>query len=513
MRSFAGLCAVAITAMIPLTALSADDPGIDFFEKKIRPLLVEHCDECHSTNSKKLGGNLLLDSRSGVMKGGDSGAAVEPGQPDKSLLIKAVRYTDDSVKMPPKGRLPAAAIADLEAWVKLGAPDPRDKPPAAKVAASWEEVLRTRRDWWSLRPVQKPDVPQPKDAAWSQHPIDRFVLAKLEENGLTGAASADPGLLVRRLSLVLTGLPPSSEQIESFVRECQTPSTASGQPLPKAAVEKLVDSLLGSPHFGERWARHWLDVIRFTETHGNEWNYEVHHAWRYRDYLIRAFNADVPYDQFVREHIAGDLLPQPRWNEQDQLRESVIGTAFYRFGEVNHDDCIGLPEIGYDLLDNQIDTLTKAFQATTVACARCHDHKLDAISTHDYYALLGILRSSRLVAHTIDAPNLNAAKTQRLRELKVELRRELASTWLRDIRQFPEYMRAAVAKRAVAPEAEALARGLESQRLEKWHAALVVEKAPLEDPLEPWRQLSASSSSDSASFTADWRKLAEKYAQ
>ena len=412
MRSFAGLCAVAVAAMILLPTLSADEAGIDFFEKKIRPLLVEHCDECHSTNSKKLGGNLLLDSRDGVMKGGDSGAAVEPGQPDKSLLIKAIRYTDDSVKMPPKGRLPAAAIADLETWVKLGAPDPRDKPPAAKVAASWEEILRTRRDWWSLHPVRKPAVPQPKDAAWSQQPIDRFVLAKLEEHGLTGAASAEPGVLVRRLSLVLTGLPPSSEQVESFVRECQAASTVSGQPLPRAAVEKLVDSLLGSPHFGERWARHWLDVVRFTETHGNEWNYEVHHAWRYRDYLIRAFNADVPYDQFIREHIAGDLLPQPRWNEQDQLRESVIGTAFYRFGEVNHDDCIGLPEIGYDLLDNQIDTLTKAFQATTVACARCHDHKLDAISTHDYYALLGILRSSRLVAHTIDAPNLNAVKMQ-----------------------------------------------------------------------------------------------------
>ncbi|MEK6257263.1 MAG: PSD1 and planctomycete cytochrome C domain-containing protein [Planctomycetota bacterium] len=504
-------CLVVLAASIP--AARADDAGIDFFEKKIRPLLVEHCDECHSTNSKKLGGNLLLDSRSGVRKGGDSGAAVEPGQPDKSLLIKAIRYTDDSVKMPPKGRLPAAAIADLEAWVKLGAPDPRDKPPAAKVAASWEEVLRTRRDWWSLHPVQKPVVPRPKDAAWSQQPIDQFVLAKLEENGLTGAVAAEPGLLVRRLSLVLTGLPPSPEQIESFVHECQLAHAVPGQPLPKAAVEKLLDSLLGSPHFGERWARHWLDVVRFTETHGNEWNYEVHHAWRYRDYLIRAFNGDVPYDQFVREHIAGDLLPQPRWNEQDQLRESIIGTAFYRFGEVNHDDCIGLPEIGYDLLDNQIDTLTKAFQATTVACARCHDHKLDAISTHDYYALLGVLRSSRLVAHTIDAPNLNAAKSQRLRELKLELRRELTSNWLRDVGQFPEYMRAAVAKRAVTPEAEALARGLEPQRLEKWNAALIVEKAPLEDPLEPWRQLSASSSSDPASFTAEWRKLAEKYTQ
>src|SRR5262249_61770586 len=190
-----------------------------------------------------------------------------------------------------------------------------------------------------------------------------------------------------RLSLVLTGLPPTPEEVESFSRE---PGARA------AALERLVDRLLASPHFGERWARHWMDVVHFTETHGNEWNYEVHHAWRYRDYLIRAFNEDVPYDRLVREHIAGDLLSQPRWNRAGAFNESVIGTAFYRFGEANHDDCIALRQIGYDLADNQLDTLTKAFQATTVACARCHDHKLDAVSMKDYYALLGILRSSRL---------------------------------------------------------------------------------------------------------------------
>ncbi len=188
-----------------------------------------------------------------------------------------------------------------------------------------------------------------------------------------------------------------------------------------------------------------MDVVRFTETHGNEWNYEVHHAWRYRDYLIRAFNADIPYVQFVREHIAGDLLPQPRWNERERFNESVIATAFYRFGEVNHDDCISLREIGFDLADNQIDTLTKAFQATTVACARCHDHKLDAISTHDYYAMLGILRSSRMVSHSIDAPDVNATLTAQLRQLKVELRKELAAVWKGEVPAIGRYLLAAQA--------------------------------------------------------------------
>src|SRR5688500_15936651 len=222
-----------------------------------------------------------------------------------------------------------------------------------------------------------------------------------------------------------------------------------------------------------------MDVVRFTETHGNEWNYEVHHAWRYRDYLIRAFNADVPYDQFVREHIAGDLLPQPRWNKAQRFNESVIGTGFFRFGEVNHDDCISLRQIGFDLADNQIDTLTKAFQATTVACARCHDHKLDAVSMHDYYALLGVLRSSRLVSHTIDEPGVNEPLLKRLRALKAEIHSELAQIWLDDARRLPRYLLAAEAKRAGWPQAAELAKDLDAPRLEKWVAALSAEKQPL----------------------------------
>ncbi|MFN0019136.1 MAG: PSD1 and planctomycete cytochrome C domain-containing protein [Pirellulaceae bacterium] len=487
------------------------DEGTDFFEKKIRPLLVTHCYECHSSDSKKLGGNLLLDHKDGWIKGGDTSSAIDPGNPEKSLLLTAVKYEDDGLKMPPKGKLPAAAIADLEAWIKMGAPDPRLEKPKTKPVASWEEVFRSRSHWWSLQSVKKSAVPTPKNAAWSEHPVDRFVLAKLDERGLAPANRAEPRTLIRRLSLVLTGLPPTPDQVVAFVQEYEeTTKSAIPQAAVEKVIEKLVDSLMASPHFGERWARHWQDVVRFSETHGNEWNYEVHHAWRYRDYLIRAFNNDLPYDQFIREHIAGDLLP-PRWNKEEQINEAVIGTGFYRFGEVNHDDCISLRSIGYDLLDNQIDTLTKAFQATTVACARCHDHKLDAISTQDYYALLGILRSSRLVSQTIDAPETNGALTQQLTSLKTEIRKELAAAWMQDAKEISRYLLAAQAKRANRPDAAELAKGLDPQRLEKWVAALAIEKAPQEDGLEPWRIVAASGAAEGDAFKEQWRKLVDKY--
>ncbi|HEV3342449.1 MAG TPA: PSD1 and planctomycete cytochrome C domain-containing protein [Pirellulales bacterium] len=466
---------------------------------------MEHCYECHSAGSKKLAGSLLLDSREGVLKGGDTGPAVEPGKPDSSLLIAAVRYTDDALQMPPTKKLPQSVIADLETWVRMGAPDPRaGAETSPKPAGNWPDILAERRNWWSLKPVVEPPVPQPKADGLSQQPIDRFILARSQAEGLQPSPPAPLPVLARRLALVLTGLPPAAEQVAEL--------TAGGEQDREAALEQYVDRLLSSPHFGEQWARHWMDVVRFTETHGNEWNYEVHHAWRYRDYLIRAFNADLPYDQFVREHIAGDLLP-PRWNEQERFNEAVIGTAFYRFGEVNHDDCVSLREIGYDLADNQIDTLTKAFQATTVACARCHDHKLDAVSMRDYYALLGVLRSSRFVSHTIDAPEVNADSLRQLRELKAEIRKELATVWQDEAGQIGRYLEAAQAKRANRPYADQLALGLDAARLEKWVAALGVEKASLEDPLEPARRLaSAAAGEDPAAVPNAWRTTAEEYA-
>jgi hypothetical protein len=482
-------------ALLPPSARAGENEGLAFFEARVRPVLVEHCYPCHSAAAKKQKGKLLLDSRDGLRKGGESGPAVVPGEPAKSLLLRAVRYGDDELKMPPKGKLPDPVIADLEAWVKMGAPDPRDRPAIPVAATPWEEVFRQRRQLWSLQSVRKPTLPKVRDAAWSDHPVDRFILAGLEGVGLAPAGPADRRALVRRLSLVLTGLPPAPAEVEAFLRD-EAP----------AAVERLVDRLLASPHFGERWARHWMDVVRFAETCGNEWNYEVHHAWRYRDYLIRAFNADVPFDRLVLEHVAGDLL-EPRWNAQEQINESVIGTAFWRFGEVNHDDCIEFRQIGYDLFDSQIDALGKAFLATTVACARCHDHKLDAVSMKDYYALLGILQSSRLVTHTIDAPHINAQPMQRLRGLKNRIRDELARLWLDEASSVGKYLLAAQATINKRPEAGTLATGLDLRRLEKWCKALEA-KAELDDPASIWRALIGKRGGE---FVAAWGPLAQRY--
>ncbi|MEJ7640008.1 MAG: DUF1549 domain-containing protein, partial [Singulisphaera sp.] len=476
------LSSLGLVLILSAPALSAppDAAGIEFFEKKVRPVLAEHCYQCHSAEAKKgLKGGLALDSREASRKGGDSGPAVVPGEPDESLLIEAIRFSDEALQMPPEGRLPAETIADLERWVAMGAPDPRGETAPRPAAASWQEVLRGRRRWWSLQAARRPEVAEVKDAGWSAHPVDRFLRAGRERAGLT---PPPPGVHRPRvrLGLVLTGLPPTAAEVDAFVRD-ESPG----------AYEALVDRLLASPHFGERWARHWLDVVRFSETHGNEWNYEVHHAWRYRDYVIRAFNGDLPYDQFVREHIAGDLLPEPRLDPRQAINESVMGTAFYRFGEVAHDDCIGLRQIGFDVADNQIDTLTKVFQATTVACARCHDHKLDAVSTEDYYALLGILRSSRLVGHTIDTPEVNAEPVRRLRGLKGQIREELAAAWLREAREVGRFLLAAQARREGRPERRAgrvarpRAPGTPGGRAPGGEGAL-------DDLLSPWRSLASA---------------------
>jgi hypothetical protein len=462
-----------------------DGAGLEFFEQKIRPVLVQHCYACHSVAAKKSKGGLQIDTRAALRKGGENGPAIVPGDPDKSLLIKAVRY--DGQEMPPreKGKLPANVIADLERWVRMGAPDPRESA-AAATAGSWEEVLKERRGWWSLQPVQRPALPEVKNAAWSPQTIDRFVLSQLEKRGLSPSAEADRRTLLRRLSLVLTGLPPTPDEIDRFLADT-TPN----------AYEKQVDRLLASPHFGERFASHWLDVVRFSETHGNEWNYETPFAYRYRDYVVRVFNDDVPYDQFVLEQLAGDLVPSPRWNRSERLNESLIGTMFYRFGDANVEDCVLFPQIGYDVLDNQIDTLGKAFQATTIACARCHDHKLDAVSMKDYYALVGILHSSRAVSHTLDAPEMNASLLKHLKELKEEIRKEQGSVWRQDVGELARYLLAAQAHEAGAENAPDLSRGLDGERLEEWIDALVTGR---EDLLTPWRNAGTS-----------WRKEAERF--
>lgn len=404
----------------------------EFFEKRIRPVLVRHCYECHSAASTKLKGGLRVDSREFIRAGGDSGPAVVPGSAAESLLLQAV--IQGEMPPEPEKKLPDQVIADFVRWIESGAVDPRDQPPTAEEAAelSWQTVLNERRNWWSLQPVAENDPPE-----GAEQPIDAFILAKQRAAGIQPTEPADARTLARRLPLVLTGLPPAAAEIEQFMHESKNN--------PDVAYEALVERLLDSPHFGEHWTRHWLDVVRFAETHGYEWNHEIRDAWRYRDYLIRAFNEDVPYDQLVREHIAGDLLEIPRLNGKLGINESIIGTAFWRFGELGHDNCVDFPEIRFDALDNQIDTFSKAFQGLTVSCARCHDHKLDAISTKDYYALVGMLENCSQVVHTLDSPERIAGAASEIRQLKVALRQQLGETWLAAIEPMSGTILAALA--------------------------------------------------------------------
>lgn len=489
--------------LLSLTALLAafsgaygDSPSAqdsEFFEAKVRPLLVKHCYECHAAESKKLGGKLRLDLRDGWQIGGESGPAIEPGKPEDSLLIKAVLY--DGFEMPPTGRLAESDVAILREWVIRGAPDPRD----GKITSGerpWSEIFAERRKWWSLQPPSKKEIPLVKNAQWPGGDIDRFLLARMEAANLSPNEITDRRTLIRRLTLVLTGLPPKPEAIEQFVSDTSP-----------EAYEHLVDRLLASPNFGERWARHWLDVIRFSETHGNEWNYDVHFAWRYRDYVVRALNNDVPYNQFVKEHIAGDLLEQPRLNADEHFNESVIGTAFWRFGEANHDSCLDFQTIGYDILDNQVDTFSKAFQATTIACARCHDHKMDAVSTRDYYSLLSMLRNARPVAHTIDGPEVNASTQTDLERIKKEIEAELEKSWRDESKEFAKYFHAAESQR----KGEPVNASLDAARLAKWVAALAVEKPALESPVGFWRSF-VEKEKTVTDAAQRWRETAERYA-
>ncbi len=423
---------IAILLATRLVALGDSGPADDvaFFEKRIRPVLIRYCYECHSAASTEVKGGLRLDSRDLIRTGGESGPAVVPGNSDESLLLQAIRH--ESFAMPPDTKLPDNVIADFVQWIESGAADPRDKPPSSDEVSelSWKAVLNERRHWWSLQPVVAVEPPVTQGTFERPQPIDAFIAEKQQAAGIGPGKPANAQVLVRRLSLVLTGLPPAPADVDRFVKDSHED--------PDAAYEGLVDELLASPHFGEHWARHWMDVVRFAETHGYEWNHEIRDAWRYRDYLIRAFNDDVPYDQLVREHIAGDLLETPRVNRLSGINESLIGTAFWRFGELGHDDCVEFPEIRFDALDNQIDTFAKAFQGLTISCARCHDHKVDAISTKDYYALVGILENSSQVVHTIDSPERIADSVSQARQIKGQLRQQLGDTWLAAVDQSRE---------------------------------------------------------------------------
>lgn len=353
---------------------------LEFFEKQVRPLLVKHCYQCHSTQSKRIEAELLLDSRKGHLAGGDSGAAIVPGDADASLLIEAVRY--DGYEMPPKGKLPDKDIEVLVRWVNMGAPWPKEAAPTAASKKEKFNLEKRKSEFWVWQPVIHAAAPQVKDASWPRSDLDRFILAKLEKAGLSPAKDANRTAVLRRLYLDLIGIPPTPSEVNAFLID-RDPH----------AIENVVDRLLQSPHFGERWGRHWLDLVRYAESRGHEFDNDTPNAFQYRDYIIRALNEDVPYDQLVREHIAGDLLQQPRLHPTQKFNESVLGTGFWFLGEWVHSP-VDIRKDESDRFDNMLDVMSKTFLGVTVACARCHDHKFDAISTADYYSLSGFLQSS-----------------------------------------------------------------------------------------------------------------------
>lgn len=361
--------------------LSAADQA--FFEAKVRPVLVDKCYKCHSKESEKVKGGLLLDTREGVLAGGNSGPAIVAGRPDDSLFIQAIRYKDEDLQMPPKGeKLSDQQIADLTEWVRRGAPDPRvgtTKPGTVAYGG-------VGRNHWSFQPVKKPEVPQVKNTSWVKNPVDNFILAKLEANGMTPNRPAEKTALIRRVYFDLIGLPPHPVEVQNFVKD-ESPD----------AYAKMVDRLLASPQYGEHWARYWLDVARYSDTKGDAKGQEDNrfpHAWTYRDWVIDAFNADLPYNQFIIAQLAGDAMQRAREKQPKGKEDPTAGNrwplaalGFLTLGNQFN----GRKE---DIIGDQIDVTTKAFLGLTVACARCHDHKFDPIPLKDYYSLYGVFANT-----------------------------------------------------------------------------------------------------------------------
>ena len=376
-RTAARCVSVFSLVVFCLTGRAADfsPEGLEFFEKKIRPVLADKCYKCHSTQSDKVKGGLLLDSRDALRKGGESGPALVPGKPEESLLIKAIHYEDDELQMPPKEQLTDGQIKDFEAWIKMGAPDPRKGVEVAAAKPIYD--FDKEKKFWSYQPVKDAVPPKVRSVAWVKSPIDSFILAKLEAKGLTPSRPADKRTLLRRATYDLTGLPPTPAEMDAFLND-RSPQ----------AFEKVIDRLLASPAYGAQWGRHWLDVVRYADTSGCNSDYPVPAAYKYRNWVIDAFNRDKPYHEFLREQIAGDLLSAA--DPQDRF-EKVIATGYLaiarRFGSRNNEFHL--------TIEDTIDNVGKAMLGLSVSCARCHDHKFDPIPTRDYYALYGIFSSTR----------------------------------------------------------------------------------------------------------------------
>lgn len=413
--SIALVAAIALTLAPHLWAQPADRKGIEFFETKIRPVLVEHCYSCHSEEARKnrkLKADFVLDSRAGLLKGGVTGAAIVPGKPSESLLLKALRH-EGELQMPRAGKLPAHIVSDFETWIKLGAPDPRDgKQPAASADIDW---AKARQAWAYQAPVKHP-LPKVKNASWTKRDIDHFILAELEKRHFKPVGPASKRDLIRRATFDLIGLPPTPEELGAFLKD-DSPD----------AFAKVVDRLLASPHHGERWGRYWLDVARYAEDKALAFVTPRPHAYRYRDWVVQALNKDMPYDRFVRLQLAGDLLPSPPGRgaggegaEQHQFIK-LAGLGFQGLGQEYHRGSVAAQVIA-DELDDRVDTLTRGLLGLTVACARCHDHKYDPIPTRDYYSLAAAYNGSSLTV----APLADAETVERYRIWEKKLKEAVA---------------------------------------------------------------------------------------
>jgi len=406
---------IAALLLVTASRATAGEPE-EFFEQKIRPLLLEHCARCHGDDKARKGkepkGSLRTDGRAALLKGGDNGPALVPGDPAKSKLIEAVRYANTDMQMPPDGKLPEAAIKDLEKWVKDGAVWPNDT--STTETKSGFDLAKRKAEHWSWKPVTVPAIPAVADMPPSATAVDRFLRAKLKDKNLKFAPAASKPVWLRRVTFALTGLPPTPQELSDFEKDASP-----------EAFAKVADRLLASPHFGERWGRHWLDLVRYAESRGHEFEPDIPNAYQFRDYVVRAFNADVPYDQFVREQLAGDVLPKPRLS-QDGANESILGSGFWHLGEEVHSP-VDIRQDQADRFDNRIDVATKAFLGLTVACARCHDHKFDAIATKDYYALYGIVEGSGYRQVRFDGWEQNRKVAAEVAKLRESGRRELAA--------------------------------------------------------------------------------------
>ncbi|MGZ0169709.1 MAG: DUF1553 domain-containing protein [Planctomycetales bacterium] len=469
MRIWIGVLIQMVVLAAAFSALAAEpeaakfDPGaVVFFEKKIRPVLIDKCYECHSAQAKvdgKLKGGLLLDSRQGAQVGGDSGPSVVPKKLDESLIIEAIRYGEDSYQMPPAGKLPDKVIADFEKWVSMGAPDPRDAPSAATPRKVIDWGLA--RQHWSLQSPQRHSTPEVKNAERIQKPIDAFIVKRIEDAEIEQAPRTGRNTLLRRACFDLTGLPPTMEQLDEFLND-ESPE----------AFAKLVDRLLDSRSYGERWARHWLDVARYSEDNTNmgPHNGPYPHAWRYRDWVVQALNDDVPYDEFIVRQLATDFLPETGPEDHAALGFQGLAPSYHK--EVALAKLV-LENRYADEWEDRVDAIGRGLLGLTLACARCHDHKYDPVTVEDYYSLASIFASSRQTTRPIIS-EAEVAKTQPVRDKVKQLEEQIAE-WAKQIKTLPKEI--ADLEKKLKEHSAATAAGVESSTDEPEPEVFDVDKA------------------------------------